>query len=39
MYRLNNEGNLHKFDEIVAYGGILCVKKGEGEYIFQNVFQ
>ena len=39
MYRLNNEGNLRKFDEIVAYGGILCVRKGQGEYILKKVFQ
>ena len=32
MYTLSNEGNLRKFDEIIAFGGILCEKKGEGEY-------
>ena len=38
MIRLSNEGNLKKFDEVVAHKGILCKKIGEGEYIFQKVF-
>ena len=36
---LNNEENLRKFDEIIAFGGILCEKKGEGEYSLNKVFQ
>ena len=39
MYTLNNEGNLRKFDEIIAFGGILCEKKGEGEYSLNMVFK
>ena len=39
MYMLNNERNLHKFDEIIAVGGILCEKKGEGEYSLKKIFQ
>ena len=31
MYRFNNEGRLAKFDETVAYKGILCVKIGDGK--------
>ena len=38
MYTLVNEGNLRKFDEIIAFGGILCEKKGEGEYNLNKVF-
>ena len=39
MHRLNNEGKLDKFDEIVAYGNILCEKKGQGQYILKQVLQ
>ena len=35
---LNNEGNLRKFDKIIAFGAILCEKKGEGEYNLNKVF-
>ena len=27
-----------QFDEIIAFGGILCEKKGEGEYNLNKVF-
>ena len=39
MYTLNNEGNLRKFEEIIAIGGVLCEKQGIGEYILKKVFQ
>ena len=39
MYTLNNEGNLRKFEEIIAIGGVLCEKQGTGEYILKKVFQ
>ena len=39
IYRLRNEGNLKKFDEIIAFGGILCEKKGVDEYCLKQVFQ
>ena len=39
MYTLNNDGNLRKFDEIIAFGGFLCEKKGVGEYSLNKVFQ
>ena len=38
MIRLSNEGNLKKFDEVVAHKGILCKKIAEGEYRVQKVF-
>ena len=38
MYRLKNEDNIRKFDEIIAYRGILCKKVRQGEYIFKKVF-
>ena len=27
MYKLNNEGKLDKFEEVVAFKGIICEKK------------
>ena len=39
MYTLSNEGNLRKFEEIIAIGGVLCEKQGTGEYILKKVFQ
>ena len=39
MYRFNNEGNLSKFDKLVAYKGILCKKIGDGEYRLNKAFQ
>ena len=38
MHRFNNEGKISKFDEIVAYNGIVCKKKAEGEYCLTTVF-
>ena len=29
LYRLRNEGNLRKFDEIIAFGSVLCEKREE----------
>ena len=39
MYRFNNEGTLHKFDETVALKGILCEKIGHGKYSLKKVFK
>ena len=39
MHRLNNEGNLSKFDDIVAYKGIVCERKSAGEYKLKKVFE
>ena len=39
MYRLNNEGKLDKFEEVVAFKGIICEKKGQGEYLLKRVFR
>ena len=39
MYTLNNEGNLRKFEEIIAFEGVLCEKQGIGEYRLKKVFQ
>ena len=39
MYRLKNEGKLDKFEEVVAFKGIICEKKGQGEYLFKGVFK
>ena len=39
IYRLRNEGNLKKFDEIIAFGGILCEKKGVDEYCLKQVLR
>ena len=39
MYRLKNEGKLDKFEEVVAFKGIICEKKGQGEYLFKRVFK
>ena len=39
MFRLNNEGNLSKFDELLAYKGILCKKISDGEYRLNKAFQ
>ena len=38
MYRFNNEGKLSKFDEIIAYKGIICEKIAEGEYRLKKPF-
>ena len=38
LYRLRDEGNLRKFDEIIAFGSVLCEKKGGGEYCLKQVF-
>ena len=38
MIMLNNECNLEKFDEVIAFKGILCEKSGEGEDKFHRVF-
>ena len=38
LYRHTNEDNMRKFDNIVAFGGILCEKKGGGEYCLKQVF-
>ena len=39
MYRLKNEGKLDKFDEVLAFKGIICKKNGQGEYVLQRVFK
>ena len=39
MYALDKKGNVRKFDEIIALGGIFCEKKGEGEYCLNEVFK
>ena len=39
MYRLKNEGNLRKFEEIIAFGGVLCEQQGIREYRLKKVFQ
>ena len=39
MYRFNNEGKLDKFDELVALKGIICEKKGQGEYVLKKVLK
>ena len=39
LYRLSNDDNIRKFDEIIAFGSILCEKKGGGEYCLKQVFQ
>ena len=39
MHRLNNEGKMDKFDEIVTFENILCEKKGQGKYVLNQVLQ
>ena len=39
LYRFHNEGNLRKFDEIIAFGGVVCEKKAGGEYLFKQIFR
>ena len=38
MFRFYSEGNSSKFEEIVAYQGVLCEKVGEEEYRLNSVF-
>ena len=38
LYRLSNKDNMRKFDDVVAFGGILCEKKGGGECCLKQVF-
>ena len=38
MFRFHSEGNSSKFEEIVAYKGVLCEKVGEEEYRLNSVF-
>ena len=39
IYRFKNDGIIGKFDEVVAFKGILCEKKGQGEYRLKTVFK
>ena len=39
MHRFNNEGKLDKFDKLVALKGIICEKKGQGEYVLKKVLK
>ena len=39
MYRLKNEEKFDKFEEVVAFKGIICEKKGQGEYLLKRIFK
>ena len=39
MYRFSNEGKLSKFDELVAFKGVVCKKQSSGEYCLRTVFK
>ena len=39
IYRFNDDGTFGKFEEIVAFKGILCERKQHGEYRLKTVFK
>ena len=39
MIRYKNENKLNKFDELIAYKGILCKKIGDGKYQFKIILK
>ena len=38
MYRLKNEEILDKFEEVVAFKGIIW-EKGQGKYLLKRIFK
>ena len=38
MYRFDSEGKLSAFEEIIAYKGIICEKRGQGRYKLKKAF-